>query len=565
MKTIFKIRFIVLLLSFLILGSAFAFGVEAQAETKSFYIESTYDLYARKNLEAVLVRTSDNLYFYIEKPWWDSRSSTEQNDIRVSLYNLGEEFKNKIYPDLTSAFGSEWNPGIDNDSRITVLIHEMERGVGGYFRNHDEYYKPQIYSSNEAEMLYLNSQFITISFAKSFLAHEFVHLITFNQKDKLRNVTDDIWLNELRAEYVPTLLGYDDVYGGSYLQNRVKSFLDNPSVSLTDYRDEAESYGIINVFVHYLVDHYGIKILQDSLFSSEVGIKSINYALQKNGFQKDFAQIFSDWAIAVLVNDCSLGSSYCYKNSNLMNFRITSETNFIPTTAESNLTTYHQIKDWSAKWQRIFGGKGNLTLKFNGGTGINFKIPYVVCDFNNKCFVKILTLDKDGKGQISIPDFSSKYFSLTLVPSVQQRQSEFTGNGSYYPFSLEIETRELSGNGDVLIQSLLDQIAYLQAEIARVQSAINAFLASRGKEQMSFSSCKSFGNDLYFGMKNNQEVFCLQQFLESKGSDIYPEGLVTGNFLSLTFSAVQRYQAKKGIIQTGYFGPLTRAAANAEI
>ncbi len=565
MKSILKANFLFLFLSFLILGSAFAVGVNAQSETKSFYVESSYDLYARKSVETVLVRTSDNLYFYVEKPWWDNRSSAEQNNIRVALYDLAEEFKNKIYPVLTSTFGSEWNPGIDNDSRITVLIHEMERGVGGYFRNHNEYYKPQVYSSNEAEMLYLNSQFITASFAKSFLAHEFVHLITFNQKDRLRNITEDVWLNELRAEYAPTLLGYDDIYEGSNLQKRVNTFLNNPSISLIEWQNEVESYGVLNVFVQYLVDHYGFKILQDSLFSSKVGIESINYALQRNGFQKDFSQIFSDWAVTVLVNDCSLGSSYCYKNSNLKNFRITPETNFIPTTAESTLITYNQIKDWSAKWQRIFGGKGSLTLNFSGGVGINFKVPYVVCDFDNKCFVKILTLDKDGKGQILISDFSSKYFSLTLVPSVQQRQSEFTGNGSYYPFSLEIKTREVSGDGDALIQSLLDKIAYLQAEIARVQAAINAFLASQGKEQMNFSSCQSFGNDLYYGMKNSQEVSCLQQFLKSKGSDIYPEGLVTGNFLSLTFTAVQRYQANKGIIQTGYFGPLTRTAANAEL
>jgi len=41
--------------------------------------------------------------------------------------------------------------------------------------------------------------------------------------------------------------------------------------------------------------------------------------------------------------------------------------------------------------------------------------------------------------------------------------------------------------------------------------------------------------------------------------------LVTGNFLTLTEAAVIRYQASKGIIQTGYFGPLTRAAANTDL
>jgi len=28
----------------------------------------------------------------------------------------------------------------------------------------------------------------------------------------LRDVTEDVWLNEARADYASTLLGYDDVY-----------------------------------------------------------------------------------------------------------------------------------------------------------------------------------------------------------------------------------------------------------------------------------------------------------------------------------------------------------------
>ena len=72
-------------------------------------------------------------------------------------------------------------------------------------------------------------------------------------------------------------------------------------------------------------------------------------------------------------------------------------------------------------------------------------------------------------------------------------------------------------------------------------------------------------------MMNSKEVRCLQEFLKSQGSEIYPEGLITGNFLNLTQLAVIRFQEKyateilnplglgKG---TGYVGPLTRAKIN---
>jgi len=61
---------------------------------------------------------------------------------------------------------------------------------------------------------------------------------------------------------------------------------------------------------------------------------------------------------------------------------------------------------------------------------------------------------------------------------------------------------------------------------------------------------------------NNSEVKCLQKMLFEKETGIYPSGLITGNYLSLTQEAVRQYQQKYGLPATGYFGPLTRALAN---
>ena len=72
-------------------------------------------------------------------------------------------------------------------------------------------------------------------------------------------------------------------------------------------------------------------------------------------------------------------------------------------------------------------------------------------------------------------------------------------------------------------------------------------------------------------MAGNSEVRCLQGFLKLYGQDIYPEGLITGNFGNLTKSAVIRFQEKykneilipAGISQgTGFVGPLTRNKIN---
>jgi len=533
----YKVKILLFVFVFAIFGfgSASEVGAASEGEVRNFYIDSSYDLYGRSEISAELIRTTNSLYFYIEKKWWGSSSPLEQNNIRIALFDLGEEFKNKIYPVLTANFGQEWRPGIDNDERIAVLFHPMGGSRGGYFRISDGYFRLQAPSSNEREMVYLNSEFITTSLVKSLLAHEFIHLITFNQKDRLRRVSEETWLNEARAEYALTLLGYDYKHEGSNLQRRVRVFLENPSFSLTEWQGVLADYGVLNLFTQYLVDHYGVAILRDSLLSSEVGIASINYALKKNGFQDDFSQIFSNWTIAVLMNDCSLGSKYCYKNQDLKNLRIIPESNFIPTTTESSLSVYSQIKDWSAKWQRIFGGKGGLTFKFNGREGINFKVPYVLCDYTNKCTVNSLNLNGQQQREVFIPEFGSKYSSLTLIPSVQNKLSGFTNNEPVYLFSWDVKTKEFS------------------------------------RQNSLFNSCSEIKNNLYFGIRNNAEVNCLQEFLKNQGAGIYPEGLVTGNFLSLTKAAVIRFQEKYtseilapwGLTRgTGFVGKTTKAKIN---
>ena len=143
--------------------------------------------------------------------------------------------------------------------------------------------------------------------------------------------------------------------------------------------------------------------------------------------------------------------------------------------------------------------------------------------------------------------------------------SGFDGTEPTYTFSWKVSifSGQQEGDGGVegnsgQIASLLAQIDQLKKQIAALQAQISSLVAGQS------TTCLSFQADLYFGMIDNADVRCLQQFLKNQGNAIYPQGLITGNFFSLTQAAVKRYQAQKGIIQTGYFGPLTRAAANAE-
>jgi len=532
----------------------------------NFFIDSDYDLLKRNQLVATLQKIADKLYFYIDDDWWNSLDNQKRDEVNQTLANLSLEFENKIYPTLTSTFGSEWKPGIDKDERITVLIHPMIEEAGGYFNSGDEYRRIQNPESNEREMVYLNSQQIDKSYTKSLLAHEFMHLITFNQKAKY-GVEEEIWLNETRSEYAPTLLGYDDVYEGSNLQRRVRNFLGKPTDSLTEWSNSKYDYGVVNLFIQYLVDRYGKEILIDSLQSEKVGIPSINYALEKNGFKENFSQIFTDWTITVLVNDCNFGSQYCYLNPNLKNIRVVPQTNFLPLFGNSSLSTLNITKNWAGNWHKIVGGRGTLTFEFDGDDRVNFKVPYLLCDNQVKCSIENLFLDKEQKGSFTLTKFNENYSSFTIIPLIENKISGFNGLESDYFFSWKASTvektkEELEKEEE---ERLLAQIDFLQKEIARVQAEIAAIIGTRP------ISCQKFENNLYFGMMENSEVSCLQEFLKAQGPEIYPEGLITGNFLNLTQSAVIRFQEKyadeilkplnleKG---TGYVGQMTRAKIN---
>ncbi len=525
----------------------------------NFNVDKNYDVTARSQVTALLVKTVPNLYFYIEKSWWDAQSLSRQNEVLHNLDGLSQEFNDKIYPTLTSFYGFEARPGIDSDNNITILFESVNNNLGGYFRSADEYSKLQAPDSSEREMLYLPIAQIDSAQLKVFLAHEFVHLIEANQKERLKGVQEEVWLSEARSDYASTLLGYDDTYEGSNLQRRVQDFLSQPGDSLTEWQGTKYDYAIESVFMHYLVDHYGVAVLTDSLHSKLTGIPSLNEVLAKNGAQETFSQIFANWTISVVLNNCTNGVKYCFINKNLSSLKINPNLIFLPLVGSSSLSISNAVKDWAGSWQKIIGGSGDLTLEFSGLGGLVFKVPYIIYDKNNTYTVNFLNLDKDGKGQIDIKNFGSRYNSLVIMPSLQSKISGFGGAeiARSYSFVVSI-TGDIVQENPASVKDLLAQIDALKKQIA---------LLEQGKTP---AACTAITGNLVIGMAGSQ-VTCLQQFLKTQGPDIYPEGLVTGFFGNLTKMAVMRFQEKYkaevlapiNLLQgTGFVGILTRQKIN---
>ena len=115
-----------------------------------------------------------------------------------------------------------------------------------------------------------------------------------------------------------------------------------------------------------------------------------------------------------------------------------------------------------------------------------------------------------------------------------------------------------------------DAVSDLQAQVQALLAQIAALQGMSGSTGGSMSaSCHTFTRDHKQG-DNGGEVMWIQQFLNGHGAQIASSGAGSpGNessyFGAKTKAAVMKYQAAKGITPTsGYWGPKTRAAANAD-
>jgi len=415
-------------------------------DDESFIVDPMYDLNNRASTSATLLRISEHAYYYMEDAYWDSLS-LGQKDAQLDYLNLIiNNFDNLTYPALRVVFGSEWNPGIDNDERMTILFTQLKITAGGYFNSKDEIPKFIESSSNEREMLYINALQMSNPLIDSFIAHEFQHLISWNNKERLNNINDDVWLNEMRSEYAPTAAGFDAVYTGTNLERRVDDFLANPFDSLTDWQNDKFDYPPVNLFGHYLAEQFGEGIFSKITTNNKAGIYSIEQALRDTGFNFTFSQVFNNWTVANYLNDSSLSDGrYGYKNPYLKAAVSVSPITY-GIVSTSTIDIMQRVKDWAPYWYRFINRQDSgtitkdLELNFKGQvSGGNFNVIYIIEYSSRPMLIGMLSL-QNQEGTLKIPNFKDDVEAITMIISNQFRKSDFNGNDPSATFDLSVNT-----------------------------------------------------------------------------------------------------------------------------
>jgi len=212
---------------------------------------------------------------------------------RDDLEAAAERFENETYTTNRAFFGSEWNPGVDNDPHLSIL-HARNLGdtIAGYYSSADEFVRAVREDSNEMEMFYINVENVSIndSFYNGVLAHEFQHMIHwYNDRN------EETWVNEGFSELAMLLNGYGT--GGSEW-----AFSMTPDTQLNSWPEgpgaASANYGAAYLFMAYFLDRFGPEATQALVSHPENGFRAVDRVLAELGSGLDHVAFFADWVAA---------------------------------------------------------------------------------------------------------------------------------------------------------------------------------------------------------------------------------------------------------------------------
>jgi hypothetical protein len=257
-------------------------------------------------VNATKVAEGDHCYVYLEQG---------QSLSAATVTEIVNEFDNAIYAGDTTAFGSEPDPGVDGDSKIYLLLLDIKDGfngtsnptyIAGYYDPENEYIQDQFSYTNLKEMFFMDiypADPGTTDFYAT-IAHEFQHMIHWEQKTHLQNLNDDTWLDESMSTVARTYcgLGTDTVDTLSSI-SLLTLYEERPFYSLTNWDSTVYSYAVAYMWAQYFKDRFdpgggAHTIFWWMIHNDRTGINSVNTALTDIGSGKNFTGTFRDWTVA---------------------------------------------------------------------------------------------------------------------------------------------------------------------------------------------------------------------------------------------------------------------------
>ena len=335
--------------------AAFAMS-RAIGESDNFYVTNVE---TNENTEviATLRYVTPHAYFWVQ-------AGVNYDDMEMKA--LVDEFETKIYPTNREFFGSEWTPGIDGDEHIYILYARgLGSSIAGYFSSSDSVHPLVHEYSNAHEMFLFNADntFLGEEFTYGVLAHEFQHMIHWNQ-----DLNETSWLNEGASELAVFLNGYESG-GFDWL------YINEPDMQLNDWPNDQNAttphYGAGFLFMTYFLDRFGEDATKALVKDPANGFDSVDNVLAQlnavdplTGKPISADDFFMDWVVTNFLLDDSVGDGrYIYHNYPAANRASATET--ISSCPHS--TVARDVNQYGVDYI-AFECEGDYTLSFTGST-----------------------------------------------------------------------------------------------------------------------------------------------------------------------------------------------------
>lgn len=370
---------------------------------------------------------------------------SDKNLARLKLKALADQFDGIIYPKIREYYGNE--PDVDGDPKIFILLDDIRDGSGsfrGYFWAANQLPRSSQAMSNEKELLYIDlfpSFVMHQEETYGTVAHEFVHMVVYNEHYKIENgqlLAMDRWLEEGLTTFAEHLL-----YGD--FSTNLDAFFRSPDTILADDRvnetwlgaNPFANYGASFLWMYYLTEKYGGSnlpaFLRNIIRHPSGNMEAIDAVLKP--FNTDAETVFTDWAIAnylnktrrrdgALLNDGKWG----YNRDNDMNSSTyVGKNERLPVKfSEKVLLSDHitarsaNVNPWAADYIEISGNTGNLNLGFDGDDKAMFRAGLIKRGPDIDPSVEFFYLNDKQAGNLIIQNYGAgnTYENLVLVPMV---------------------------------------------------------------------------------------------------------------------------------------------------
>mgnify|MGYP004619486731 FL=1 len=301
-------------------------------ETKRIYVDNNTNISTFVQKSATLRAVGTYCYVWVVDDFYSSTAG--ENKVDSAIAQKYADAFDKMYPMITNVFGKEsdniyydsrWRNMEDYSStgtKINIVVYDIGNdyslskedkcGIVGYF-----YAKDYIYNysengvtSNNGKYFYIDSGYANSNFDTtiSTLAHEFQHMVNYNQKKVLNNLTSGQWYNEMLSmlceDMMQKHLGIDDEDSPKARTTVFNAYYYYSGISEYNSKNQICSYATAFSFGSFIARNFGgAELVQKISQNSYVDNDSITDAVNSlNGTNYTYDDLFEKYLLALLGN-----------------------------------------------------------------------------------------------------------------------------------------------------------------------------------------------------------------------------------------------------------------------